>query len=75
MTIPSSGETVSALAGGLRPDIQHNNYVALHTNLLVIYIIRMKSHLAVPLLTKVDIAKPTAANWPFCLNLYIYYFP
>jgi hypothetical protein len=36
----------------LRPDIKHNNYVALHTNLLVIYIIRMKSRLSCPASTR-----------------------
>jgi hypothetical protein len=37
--IPSSGETCPTLAGGSRIDIRHKYYVALHTNLLVIYII------------------------------------
>ena len=38
-SIPSSGETWSALAGGSRIDIKHKYYIALHINLLVIYII------------------------------------
>jgi len=45
--IPSSGETCPTLASGLRIEIKHKYYIPLHTNLLVIYIIRMKSRLAV----------------------------
>jgi hypothetical protein len=37
---------------GLRMDIRHQYYVPLHKNLLIIYIIRMKSRLAVPSIVK-----------------------
>jgi hypothetical protein len=51
-TIPSSGSHCLTLAGGSRLDIKHKNYVALHINLLVIYISYMKSRQVVPLLTR-----------------------
>jgi hypothetical protein len=43
--------------GGVRIDLQHKYYVALHINLLVIYIARMISLPIVPLLTKRNITK------------------